>query len=262
MNINTTGITIDGKTYRNLPEQVAYNKERIEELFTAMDEVNGLTTFDWTVDSWINVSGTYYYYGILPDDFKAGRRYLFVVPFYDNTNTAVTQFFSISSISTYPSGINYVWLYAYGTTVPTSITFRVIDLGVETNSDITLPNITIINHTSRTQPTTYNRTLTVAGSSWTSDVNTVKFNLGQLSGGYHIQLIPADAETIDYIQNRYIVMKTPLYMYNGANTSITLENNDGEYADAPDLNFIVLLTPIFGMTQQYITMATNASHSF
>ena len=95
MNINTTGITIDGKTYRNLPEQVAYNKERIEELIAA----GGLTTFDWTVSRWMSLSGSYYYYGILPDTFKAGRRYLFVVPFYDNNNSTITQFFSISSIT-------------------------------------------------------------------------------------------------------------------------------------------------------------------
>ena len=97
MNIDTTGITIDGKTYRNLPEQVAYNKERIDELMAAAE--TGLLTFDWTVNSWMGQSGTYYYYNILPDTFKAGRRYLFVVPFYDNNNSAITQFFSISRIT-------------------------------------------------------------------------------------------------------------------------------------------------------------------
>ena len=257
MNINTTGITIDGKTYRNLPEQVAYNKERIEELMMAAE--TGLLTFDWTVGGWISLTGSHYYYGILPDTFKAGRRYLFVVPLYDNNNSAITQFFSINSITRLTDGTNYVSLYAYGTTVPTSITFRIIDLGVDANEDITLPNITIVNHASRVQPTSYYRTLTIPGSSWTSDVNTVKFNLGQLKGGYHIQLIPADVETIDYIQNYYIVMKTPVYTFNGANTSITFKHNDGDYSGAPDLNFVVILTPVASMTKQYITMATNGN---
>ena len=106
MNINTTGITIDGKTYRNLPEQVAYNKERIEELMAAAE--TGLLTFDWTVGGWISLSDSHYYSGILPDTFKAGRRYLFVVPLYDNNNSAITQFFSINRITRSPDGTNYV----------------------------------------------------------------------------------------------------------------------------------------------------------
>ena len=38
MNINTTGITIDGKTYRNLPEQVAYNTNQIVEHTNQIEE--------------------------------------------------------------------------------------------------------------------------------------------------------------------------------------------------------------------------------
>lgn len=39
MNINTTGITIDGKTYRNLPEQVAYNTNQIAEHAAQIEEL-------------------------------------------------------------------------------------------------------------------------------------------------------------------------------------------------------------------------------
>ena len=256
MNINTTGITIDGKTYRNLPEQVAYNKERIDQLMVTAE--TGLLTYDWKITGWLSTSSPSYYYNALPGDLKVGRRYLFVVPYYDDNKVVVTQYFAINSLSNV-GGSKYIWLYAYGNTPPTSITFRIIDIGPDTDESPIYPDITIVNHAPRTQPTSYNRTLTIPGSSWTSDVNNVKFNLGQLSGGYHIQLIPADVKTIDYIQQSYIVMRTPLYTYNGNNTSITFKNNDGDYADAPDLKFIVLITPVSGMTQQYITMATNGN---
>ena len=39
MNINTTGITIDGKTYRNLPEQIAYNTNQIAEHTAQIEEL-------------------------------------------------------------------------------------------------------------------------------------------------------------------------------------------------------------------------------
>ena len=246
MNINTTGITIDGKTYRNLPEQVAYNKECIEQLMAVAE--TSLLTYDWKVSGWLSLSDFNYYYGALPSNLQTGRRYLLVVPYYDDSNTPVTQYFAINSM-THVSGLNYIWLYSYGATVPTSITFRVIDLGPDANDNPILPDITVINHVSRTKPTSYNRTLIVPGSSWTSTANIVKFNLGQLNGGYHIQLIPADASTARYIRTYRISLETILYNYNGTNTSITFINNDGNLANAEDMNFIVLLTPVEGMTQ-------------
>ena len=253
MNIDTTGFTYEGKTYRNLPEQVAYNAEQIAELIASTGELN---TFDWTISDWIlHDSETNYYYGTLHGSFKADRRYLLVVPLWNNSNSKVTQFFSINS-SNSGGGTFYIWLYAYGA-APGSITFRAIDIGPNPDADATIPDITIVNHESRFKPTRYNRTLTVPGRSWTSDVNTVKFNLGELTEGYHIQLIPADVTTIDYIQNYYIAMMTPLYTYNGSDTSIIFKHNDGDYGDAPDLKFIVLMTPVSGMTKQYISLVTN-----
>ena len=54
MNIDTTGITIDGKTYRNLPEQVAYLSEQIKDLQNTVAP-GEVVFYDLDITNWTTV---------------------------------------------------------------------------------------------------------------------------------------------------------------------------------------------------------------
>lgn len=54
MNIDTTGITIDGKTYRNLPEQVAYLSEQIKDLQNTVAP-GEVVFYDLDITNWSTV---------------------------------------------------------------------------------------------------------------------------------------------------------------------------------------------------------------
>lgn len=153
MNINTTGITIDGKTYRNLPEQVAYNTNQIAEHTAQIEELlagsggsggegGSLPTFEFTISSWTPTQGGYYYYGVLPSQVKQGCKYLMVAPLYDDTGAANTCHYVISSLTYFPAPTDgyYFWLAANDKPNTNAVTFTFLEIGTSESgkADITV----------------------------------------------------------------------------------------------------------------------------
>lgn len=142
MNINTTGITIDGKTYRNLPEQVAYNTNQIAEHTVQIAELiagsgggggegGSLPTFEFTISTWTPTQGGYYYYGVLPSQIKQDRKYLMVAPLNDDTGTLNACHYVISGLNYFPAPTDkcYIWLDANDKPNNNAVTFTFLEIG-------------------------------------------------------------------------------------------------------------------------------------
>lgn len=153
MNINTTGITIDGKTYRNLPEQVAYNTNQIAEHTAQIEELlagsgggggegGSLPTFEFTISTWTPTQGGYQYYGALPSQIKQDRKYLMVAPLYDDTGAPNTCHYVITGLNYFPAPTNayYIFLVANDKPNANAVTFTFLEIGPSEsgNADITV----------------------------------------------------------------------------------------------------------------------------
>ena len=234
MNINTTGITIDGKTYRNLPEQVAYitnqiagynsqiaentnqiaqntvqieghttqiaentnrikqhtnqiaghttqitqhtnqitqntnqiiqHTNQIEEHTTQIGEntsqiaqhttqianntsqinehtsqineliaaaADDISTFEFTVSTWTETQGGYYYSGSLPSQVKKDRKYIMVAPQYDDTGTPNTCHYVIASLNYFPAPADKYNIFLTANDKPNTnaVTFTFLEIG-------------------------------------------------------------------------------------------------------------------------------------
>ena len=252
--VTSSGITIDGKVYRNLESQVAYNKEMIEQLLSQGGGGSGsgpasiAVTAEVTPSMWqTNPALTGYYNYTIP--YPSGITAANAI--WCNPNRAyykIKQDFFIANIIIGTQGLD-ISVY---TTTPPANTYTFDILFLPTTSD-PAANVAlafdVTNYSVEKEGYTFFDTLRFSVSSWrevTTGVRSTVWNDGDFSNiylnysdGYNIYLCPADATAQEFINKYRIEISNPLL----TQSCTFIAWNAPSTPSSPTINFNVFVIP-------------------
>ena len=114
--------------------KIAQNTNQIAENTTQIDELlsrDYISTFEFTVSTWTEMQGGYYYSGSLPSQVKKDYKYIMVAPQFDDTGTPNTCHYVIASLNYFPAPADKYNIFLNANDKPNAnaVTFTFLEIG-------------------------------------------------------------------------------------------------------------------------------------